>query len=75
MSRGRNGGSGAATVAPSQDDGGVGAAAWGLPRSTYYARRHRLNHPVELHKRGPRTAWTDEVLTRADPRADRRLAL
>ena len=72
MSRGRNGGSGAATVAPSQDDGGVGAAAWGLPRSTYYARRHRLNHPVELHKRGPRTAWTDEVLTR---RADRRLAL
>ena len=38
-------------------------AAWGLPRSTYYARRHRLNHPVESRKRGPRTAWTDEVLT------------
>ena len=34
-----------------------------LPRSTYYARRHRLNHPVESRKRGPRTAWTDEVLT------------
>ena len=38
-------------------------AAWGLPRSTYYARRHRLNHPVESRKRGPRTAWTHEVLT------------
>ena len=43
-------------------------AAWGLPRSTYYAQRHRLekthsNHPVESRKRGPRTAWTDEVLT------------
>ena len=38
-------------------------AAWGLPRSTYYARRHRLNRPVESRKRGPRTAWTDEVLT------------
>ena len=38
-------------------------AAWGLPRSTYYARRHRLNHPVESRKRGLRTAWTDEVLT------------
>ena len=38
-------------------------AAWGLPRSTYYARRHRLNHPVESRKRGHRTAWTDEVLT------------
>ena len=38
-------------------------AAWGLPRSTYYARRHRLNHPVESRKRGPRTAWTDEALT------------
>ena len=38
-------------------------AVWGLPRSTYYAQRHRLNHPVESRKRGPRTAWTDEVLT------------
>ena len=38
-------------------------AVWGLPRLTYYARRHRLNHPVESRKRGPRTAWTDEVLT------------
>ena len=26
-------------------------------------RRHRLNHPVESRKRGPRTAWTDEALT------------
>ena len=38
-------------------------AAWGLPRATYYAQRDRLNHPVESRKRGPRTAWTDEVLT------------
>ena len=38
-------------------------AVWGLPRSTYYARRHRLNHPVESRKRGPRTAWTDQALT------------
>ena len=38
-------------------------AVWGLPRSTYYARRHRLSHPVASRKRGPRTAWTDEALT------------
>ena len=35
----------------------------GPPRSTYYAQRHRRTHPVESRKRGPRTAWTDEVLT------------
>ena len=35
----------------------------GLPRSTYYAQRHRRTHPVESRKRGPRTAWTDEALT------------
>ena len=38
-------------------------AAWGLPRSTYYAQRHRRHHPVELRKRGLRTAWSDEALT------------
>ena len=39
-------------------------AAWGLPRSTYYARRHRLNRPVESRKRGsPKRRGTDEVLT------------
>ena len=31
------------------------AAAWGLPRSTYYARRDRRNHPGEPRKRGPKT--------------------
>ena len=39
------------------------AAVWDLPRSTYYARRHRRTHPVESGKRGPRTAWSDEALT------------
>ena len=39
------------------------AAAWGVSRSTYYARRHRRNNPVELRKRGPRTLLTDEELT------------
>ena len=39
------------------------AAVWDLPRSTYYARRHRRTHPVEYRKRGPRTAWSDEALT------------
>ena len=38
-------------------------AAWGLPRSTYYAQRHRRHHPVEWRKRGPRTVWSDEALT------------
>ena len=39
------------------------AAAWGVPRSTYYAQRKRQNHPVEPRKRGPRTPFTDEELT------------
>ena len=39
------------------------AAAWGLPRSTYYARRDRRNHPAELRKRGPKTPFTDAELT------------
>ena len=39
------------------------AAVWDLPRSTYYARRHRRTHPVEYRKRGPQTAWSDEALT------------
>ena len=39
------------------------ATAWGVPRSTYYARRHRRNNPVELRKRGPRTLFTDQELT------------
>ena len=38
-------------------------AVWGLPRSTYFAQRHRRHHPVKLRKCGPRTEWTDEVLT------------
>ena len=39
------------------------AAAWGLPRSTYYARRDRRNHPAEPRKRGPKTPFTDAELT------------
>ena len=39
------------------------AAVWDLPRSTYYARRHRRAHPIEFRTRGPRTAWSDEALT------------
>ena len=37
------------------------AAAWGLPRSTYYARRDRRNHPAEPRKRGPKTPFTDAL--------------
>ena len=36
---------------------------WDLPRLTYYARRHRRAYPIEIRKRGPRTAWSDEALT------------
>ena len=39
------------------------AAAWGVPRSTYYAQRSRRNNPVEPRKRGPRTSFTDAELT------------
>ena len=39
------------------------AAAWGVPRSTYYAQWKRQNHPVEPRKRGPRMPFTDEELT------------
>ena len=46
-------------------------AVWGLPRSTYYARRHRLNHPVESRKRGPPNGVDRRGADRADPRADR----
>jgi putative transposase len=38
-------------------------AAWGVPRSTYYAQRNRRSHPVEPRKRGPRTSFTDAELT------------
>ena len=39
------------------------AAAWGVPRSTYYAQRHRRIFPVELQRRGPKTRFTDAELT------------
>ncbi len=39
------------------------AAVWELPRSTYYARRHRRAYPIEFGKRGPRTPWSDEALS------------
>jgi putative transposase len=38
-------------------------AAWGVPRSTYYAQRSRRNNPVELRKRGPKTSLSDTELT------------
>jgi transposase InsO family protein len=38
-------------------------AAWGIPRSTYYAQWKRRTHPVEPRKRGPRTPYTDDELT------------
>jgi putative transposase len=37
------------------------ARAWGLARSTFYASRHRRNHPRELRKCGPRRI-SDEAL-------------
>ncbi len=37
---------------------------WGLSRSTFYAQPgRRVSPPRELAKRGPKTAYTDEVLT------------
>ena len=41
------------------------AAAWGLPRSTYYARRDRRNHPAE-----PRKGAQDPVYRRGVDRTD-----
>ena len=38
-------------------------AAWGVSRSTYYAQRQRQAADVAPRKRGPRTAFTDSVLT------------
>jgi transposase InsO family protein len=35
---------------------------WGLPRSTFYARRKRLHQPVPLQRRGPKTAHSDREL-------------
>ena len=49
------------------------AAAWGVPRSTYYAQRSRRNNPGEARKRGPRTSFTDAELTGRI--RDRRLAV
>ena len=36
---------------------------WQVPRSTVYARRDRRDHPSPAAKRGPKTPWTDAVLT------------
>ena len=38
--------------------------AWGLPRSTFYARRRRLAEPKAARKRGPCTAFQDAELVR-----------
>jgi putative transposase len=37
--------------------------ALGVPRSTLYAVRARGQRPQPVHKRGPKTAWTDAELT------------
>ncbi len=37
--------------------------ALGMPRSTLYAVRARKQQATTPHKRGPKTAWTDEELT------------
>jgi len=37
-------------------------AAWGLPRSTFYARQQRMLHPTAPRRRGPKTAHTDAEL-------------
>src|SRR5215831_12936703 len=37
--------------------------ALSVPRSTLYALRARRQRSIPLHKRGPKTAWTDGELT------------
>ena len=38
------------------------SSVWGLARSTFYAARHRQQHPRELQKRGPQKVHSDEEL-------------
>ena len=52
------------TVSPSSEKPyGVARVAevWGLARSSFYAGRHRRDHPQALGKRGPRRLSDDEV--------------
>lgn len=37
-------------------------AAWGLSRSTFYARQQRARHPVAPQRRGPKTKYSDAEL-------------
>jgi transposase InsO family protein len=37
--------------------------AWGVPRSTFYHRRHRTASPRAAAKSGPRTRYTEQELT------------
>lgn len=39
-----------------------GAQAWGLPRSTFYARRHRQASPRLAARRDPKSRHTNEQL-------------
>jgi transposase InsO family protein len=39
--------------------------AWGLPRSTFYARKCRARNPLRPQRRGPKTVWEDKELTQA----------
>jgi putative transposase len=52
------------TVSPSSNQPyGVArvSSVWNLARSSFYAARHRLQHPQSPQKRGPKV-WSDEEL-------------
>jgi len=38
------------------------ASVWNLPRSSFYATRHRQQHPREAQKRGPKVLSGDELM-------------
>ena len=53
------------TVAPSSQKSYGAArvlASWNLARSSFYAARHRRQHPPELQKRGPKVLSDEELL-------------
>ena len=64
------------TVSPSSNKPyGVAqvAAVWDLARSSYYAARHREQHPREPQKRGPKVL--SETPASADPRSHMTLTI
>ena len=53
------------TVSPSSQKSYGAArvlASWNLARSSFYAARHRRQHPPELQKRGPKVLSDEELL-------------